>query len=818
MNMDRKEYQTVILGSLLHDIGKFLQRGSFTELDNVKHPKRSGEFISAFKSLFTEITDTDLLQTLAERHHEHPSFRPELSVQDLPEGRSRILAHLVSLADNLSSSERGDKSVTYQDYKATPLSSVFARVSTDQKKGNTALRYHPVPFEDSESLKHAFPEDLSSFAPGEMTEIIKSFGKEFQGLSTTINKSSFDCVLTHLMGMLNKYTWCIPANTQEENPDVSLFDHLKTTAAIASSLYRYHIATDSLNEKAVKANGEKFCLLAGDLSGIQKYIFDIVNTGVGGVARRLRSRSLFVQLISDIASYKILKQVGLPLTNLIISSGGKFYILLPNLPEIKETIQLIQREIDQWMLTKLNGELAINLAMVSFGTEGFDSDLGLNSGFGQILNRLDHELQHRKLQPFYEALQCTSGWDEGVFLRPTGFEGEQPCEVCRKFPKKKGSDSCDGCGQDLKRGRDIPFTRYIAFYSEKQKDALSIFDHSVLLSKTATFPDQPYLVIKLNNGETDKLGQLPALPKYIANYIPRAESFDCETCPENATCKQKGDLPYNNDDPAKFNCIANSSGGRSMLGFLKADVDNLGKLFVFGLKRDGKQQYDTISRLTTFSRMLDLFFSGWVDKLTSVDYPHCYTVFSGGDDLFLVGPWDELLNLADQIRNDFTRFTGNPDMTVSAGVFVSKARFPISRAANKVNEDLEASKTSGRNSITILNNTLTWEDWQFVKDQWKKLSPGQNEKASSAFLYNLLKYADMWQDYAKNNNITGLRYQPLLAYNLARNTELKRSAPGMYSWAEELIKLGPQNTGQRRMLDNMKLIVTLLILRGNGGV
>ena len=38
-----KEYQTVILAALLHDIGKFIQRGSFALNVEGKHPEVSGE-------------------------------------------------------------------------------------------------------------------------------------------------------------------------------------------------------------------------------------------------------------------------------------------------------------------------------------------------------------------------------------------------------------------------------------------------------------------------------------------------------------------------------------------------------------------------------------------------------------------------------------------------------------------------------------------------------------------------------------------------------------------------------------------------------
>ena len=46
--MDRLEYQTVVLGALLHDIGKFLQRGRGLSLvAEGKHPEVSARDVSA---------------------------------------------------------------------------------------------------------------------------------------------------------------------------------------------------------------------------------------------------------------------------------------------------------------------------------------------------------------------------------------------------------------------------------------------------------------------------------------------------------------------------------------------------------------------------------------------------------------------------------------------------------------------------------------------------------------------------------------------------------------------------------------------------
>lgn len=98
--------------------------------------------------------------------------------------------------------------------------------------------------------------------------------------------------------------------------------------------------------------------------------------------------------------------------------------------------------------------------------------------------------------------------------------------------------------------------------------------------------------------------------------------------------------------------MAAKSNGKPYLAYFKADIDNLGHLFVFGFK-DGNRDYDTISRLTALSRMLDIFFTGWVGSTLEHSYKDCYTVFAGGDDLMVIGPWQQLLEFARFLNAEF---------------------------------------------------------------------------------------------------------------------------------------------------------------------
>ena len=59
-------------------------------------------------------------------------------------------------------------------------------------------------------------------------------------------------------------------------------------------------------------------------------------------------------------------------------------------------------------------------------------------------------------------------------------------------------------------------------------------------------------------------------------------------------------------------------------------------------------------------------------------FPNVYLIYSGGDDLVAVGPWNEMFDLALRIRNEFGRFTaGNAAFTLSAGIAVTHYHLPV---------------------------------------------------------------------------------------------------------------------------------------------
>lgn len=802
---DQLEYQTIVLGALLHDIGKLLQRGSFGALDiKGQHPKVSADFIAICAPYFEKAASIDLLKTLVQRHHENSrAFPPDLLVQGIHDPYTRTLAALVSLADNLSSSERGQRLEQWQDFKFTPLAPVLQRVQVGeevpaggQADGLSHFRAQPAVAPGDAAMAGVFPQGFVHYAAGELNALLTAFGPEFRDVFGKVDGTQFEVVLCHLLNFLQKYTWCIPSNTQEAYPDVSLFDHLRGTAAIASCLYRFHVATDSLDEPSLREGTRpRFCLIVGDLSGIQRYIFHIAAVGVeGGVARRLRARSLYVQLLTEVAAQKLLRAAKLPLVHLLMASGGKFYILAPNSAEVRAAVAETRQAIEAWLLDQFNGEISLNLELETFGDEGFKATQGGATGFGRVLRGIHTRLAERKLRALAARI-ADNGWNPAQFVMRLHYQGEDACISCRRLPRQR-DNVCEQCARDRDLGAELPTTNYIAFFSDPGVGSIPVLGESVSLwEQPPPSGAQPYLVLQLNATRFDRITRFPAQFRYLATHVPvRADG-----------------------SPVTFEELAQRSQGRPLLGFLKADVDRLGEVMAFGLRRlPPDYDVDTVSRTVTLSRQLDWFFSGWVQHLLRTEFADCYTVYSGGDDLFLVGPWERVLLLAERVRDDFQRYTCNPRLTLSAGVVIARPDYPIARAAGAADELLARAKRAGRDRIAVLGDCLPWADWQRVGRWWQQVADsGELGRITSAFLYSLLEYAQLWQDYRQHNNVLGLRFQPLLAYNLARNLD-PRQTPLLCDWAKGLTRLRPSDAGQTWMLDHLGLMAQLLILSAKG--
>jgi CRISPR-associated protein Csm1 len=177
---------------------------------------------------------------------------------------------------------------------------------------------------------------------------------------------------------------------------------------------------------------------------------------------------------------------------------------------------------------------------------------------------------------------------------------------------------------------------------------------------------------------------------------------------------------------ATFDTLQKVSQGINRLGVLRMDVDDLGDLFRWGL------QEATVSRVAGLSFALSLFFEGWVGELcrrtNASGADRVYAIYSGGDDLFLVGAWDALPELADEIRRDLARFAAyNPQVHISGGLTLHAGKYPLYQAAADAERALEAAKDLQRpgghakDAFNFLGLTIPWEEFETWKEEKGRL-------------------------------------------------------------------------------------------------
>lgn len=593
--------------------------------------------------------------------------------------------------------------------------------------------------------------------------------------------ANLDALLAGTFGLIDEYLWCIPADATPA--DIPLSEMLRLKSAAAACLWHRQQTTASLPDIP-------FRLAAGDLSGIQTYLFSITEGGKSesGTAKRLRARSLFVQLLAEVGMWKALSVYHLPPCNVLMASGGKFLLLWPNLAEQPDPLQKLRQEVDAWLLKELHGTIGLAFAAVEVAADE------LRGGFGNALERIEQQLFHQKHRILDTQLQAREGWNEAAFLLDETFRFEV-CPSCQQFPRSARGALCRHCKTDEEIGKIMAQRpKWLALFANAPGRGANI---APVLNMTVQVIEHERELLKT----PDLLMQLGG-------------ELDLTSAATHCPLIWRPPAPYVNRD-LQFSPMAQQGKGRALLGYVKADVDHLGKIFQWGFRRDTQSGYDTPARFSALSRQLERFFGAWLSQFLKQHYSGSYTVFAGGDDLFIIGHWDTMLRGIQELQTRFRDFTGwHPHFTLSAGIALVKERYPLAHAAREAEEQVEKAKrqaaierqpSENRNQIALLGDVLSWKAFQKVLQERDLIL---QDKPPSAFLYHLLRYAEMWREFKKGDP-RGLRFQPYLAYNVTRNVNPKAS-PRLHAWAKGLTRI-ILTAEAKEVLNHLGCLATLSI-------
>jgi len=440
----------------------------------------------------------------------------------------------------------------------------------------------------------------------------------------------------------------------------------------------------------------------------------------------LRAKSAFIQISTEYLARYICHKLKVSETSILSMNAGKFEILVSK--EIG--LELIQKKIDDYFVANFYGLSGVMLSSVECKREDF---LDIQR-YKALRKKIIDSVETKKFQKFNLFEESAVN----VLSYNTDIDNGSLCRVCniRKIEAKK--ENCSLCNDFIELGKKLSFEH----------------EHELV--------------------DSDKLG------------IHFDNNFVIDINLDN---KIKSYILFDGKSPADFKLLADSSckdseTGIKSLAVLKADVDNMGKFLENSTVTESFESFDA------FSKTMDNFFSLYIPKMMREKYPHSYVVFAGGDDLFLLGAWDEVLEMAREIESEFKSFIKSDELSISFGIAIAKPSTPISYLADYTEMLLEEAKEiDGKDAISLFNETVKWKDYLLVYEKLYGSLEDFEEHLNTAFLYRLLEFIEMSKKVKYSNDIPSTMWKSRFRYSFNRNVLEKMRSNEQREKAENMLKL-----------------------------
>jgi len=372
----------LVLASMLHDVGKVVRRAE---------PAEGNHIIAGcnfLKKLELDIENFKLILEAIENHH----------YKDLVNAKfgNNHIAYILYEADNIASGiDRRKYSDDSIGNEMAPMESVFNVLN--QKKG-LGTKKHGIKINLENEMD--IPKEKSSLlTQSEYQGILEKLKRNFKEID--FNNEGADTLLSIYENLLKN----IPSSSYIDVPDISLYDHLKMTAAISDCLFKYYNFNKQNDFKSVcfENNSEyrkekQFVLVSGNLSGIQNFIYTITSKHA---MKSLRGRSSYLELLTENIVDEILSELKMTRVNLIYSGGGHFYVLLPNTEMTKDVLNKAKETINDWLLEKYNIQLYFELNYQECSSDDLGNELSSkiknNNLVGDIYRNVSNEISKGKI-------------------------------------------------------------------------------------------------------------------------------------------------------------------------------------------------------------------------------------------------------------------------------------------------------------------------------------------------------------------------------------------------------------------------------------
>ena len=413
-------------------------------------------------------------------------------------------------------------------------------------------------------------------------------------------------------------------------------------------------------------DNRKLLFVGGDLSGIQKFIYNITSKRA---MVSLKGRSYYLKDFTEEVYKEILDIPEIKNSQFrrekmeIYCSGGKFYLQVPDTESIRNAIASVRKNREEKLWKEHQGQLSINIDFVPFVYEGDKVKVdGETDNIGLLWTKITEKFNALKNQKFKSLLL-----EENLFEVQKVGGAVKVCQIT---------------GIEGAEKYELPF--------------------------------------KDENGDKESL--------YVLDSV-----------------KEQIDIGVDLMKNQRFKMLEEYA-GNTYLGVLRMDVDNLGSKFIHS-------DFDSMSQYKDFSGKLDKFFDSDKGNLHAIQEQykeHLNIVYAGGDDIFVVGRWDKVIDFAETVREEFRVYCDKvlkSELSISGGIAIVHSKFPIAKAAELAGEAEDEAKKyrKEKNSFNMFGESVAWDGekgFESVKSYKKQFVDHiQKHGLSRAILHKIMNYA-----------------------------------------------------------------------------
>ena len=532
------------------------------------------------------------------------------------------------------------------------------------------------------------------------------------------------CIPDALMTILERYWSALPsmASVQPGAGAVPLFDAARLTCALASALYERFSAAgadlggEPLPELAVEALPDDepyFAFVAGRLFGGESFVERMIARG--DVCTWL-GRAFFVRLLSQHVADHVLSRLGLCSANALCRTDTEFMLLCPNVPALKEAADAAEARVNRWLFDTYGPAMHWGIGIVP--AAGRDMSGG---SFAGILAALDRSVEEQGALPHRAALAH-------VLKQQDPANADASCEVC-------GSDSDPNLGSLSPRTPDVKACarcQSLTHVGASLMGAIGVSSDAVADEARASAPEPALLCLPKSDGAWVRYEVVKgdAAPGSVAlRYVFADVALTSHAAGQAGSIffarhiRSSAHLPKSGrtgdkkrrHEAASLRALAKSARGASWLGMLRMDVDET-------LARVWGQAAD-LPRFATASRLIARFFDVHVPAICGARLPeglqprdvsekrpaqangrNVTLIRSAGDDLLLVGAWDEVAEVALDIRECFRLYTASGALTASAAVTAGESGSTLMNLSRDCVQGLAAAKATGGNRCALFHD------------------------------------------------------------------------------------------------------------------